>query len=141
VGIVKFRDFIRYRIEAGKRGFLLRPADDWQVSFQPGGLLISHIDYRPFLAPGGSENFVAWSEIERVFAGQTDDFTWDTIWITFILKDGASCSVPETAKRWDQLLDQIPANLRTALRKESWLPQVMRTAFDSNITQLYPGPT
>ena len=135
------RKFIRYRIEAGKRGFLSRPADEWQISCRLHGIVISHVDYRPFLAPGGSENEIAWSDIERVFAGQTDNFTWDTIWITFILKDGTSYSVPETAKYWDRLLDQIPAHLPNALRSHDWLPQVTRTAFDPNIVQLYPGPT
>ena len=135
------RKFVRYRIEAGKRGFLCRPADEWKASCALHGIVISHVDYRPFLAPGGSEKEIAWSEIERVFAGQTDDFTWDTIWITFILENGTSCSVPETAKGWDRLLDQIPTHLPGALRKHDWLPQVTRTAFDPNIVQLFQRPT
>ena len=138
---MKLGKFIRYRIEAGKRGFFARPADEWQISFVPDGFAISHVDYRPFLAPGGSETVIAWSQIERVFAGQTDNLTWDTIWITFVLKDGPSCSVFETANNWDLLLDQIPVHLPGAQRKLDWLPEVTRTAFDPNIVQVYPGPT
>ena len=138
---MNFRKFIRYRIEAGKRGLLSRPADEWRVAFQSHGLTIAHTDFRPFLAPGVSEHEFLWSEVDRVFAGQTDNFTYDTIWITFILKNSTSCSVPETAIGWEQLLDQIPANLVGALQKSDWLLSVMRTAFEPNITQLYPVPT
>ena len=131
---------IRYRIEAGKRGFLTRPADDWQVSFEEDGIAVTHADFRPFLAKGGFEYQFSWSNVERVLAGQTDNLTWDTIWITFFLTDGTSCAVPETAQGWSKLLEHIPAHLPGALRKEDWLPMVTRTAFDPNVAQLYQAP-
>lgn len=132
--------FIRYRIEAGKRGFLTRPADDWQISFEQDRISITHTDFRPFLAKGETEHNFAWSNVERILAGQSDNLTWDTIWVTFFLADGASCAVPETAQGWAKLLEHIPAHLPGALRKEDWLPLVTRTAFDANITQLYEAP-
>jgi len=136
-----FRKFIRYRIETAKRTFHANPADDWKISFDPNGIVITHSDFRPFLAKKVSEHRVVWSEVERVFAGQTDHLTWDTVWVTFVLSSGAHRSVPEIATGWSQLLDQIPANLSGALRKQDWLPTVTRTAFAPNITQLYPMPT
>ena len=138
---MEFRKFIRYRIETGKRGLLTRPADEWDIAFHQGGMVITHHDFRPFLAKGVSECRVAWSNVERVFAGQTDNLTWDTIWITFVLNDGSTYSVPETATDWDRLLEQILANLPKALHKQEWFPHVTRTAFEPNITQLYPVST
>ena len=138
---VDLRKFIRYRVEAGKRGLFSRPADDWSVTVARDGICITHIDFRPFFAKGVSKHQIAWLDIEQVFAGQTDNFTWDTIWLTFVLSNGTSCTVPETATGWDRMLEQIPANLPKALHKEDWLPQVTRTAFEPNIMQLYPVPT
>ncbi len=136
-----FRKFIRYRVETAKRTFSANPADDWKIDFLPDGILIRHSDFRPFFAKRVSENHVVWSEVERVFAGQTDNLTWDTVWVTFVLRTGEHCSVPETAAGWSQLLEQIPANLPNAMQRQDWLPQVTRTAFAPNITQLYPLPT
>ena len=136
-----FRKFIRYRIEAGKRGFLSTPADDWNIAIQNSRIVITHHDFRPFFAKAVSEQQIEWSDIERVFAGQSDNLTWDTIWISFVLKNGTTYAVPETATGWERLLEQIPANLPNALRKQDWFPHVTRTAFEPNITQLYPMPT
>lgn len=136
--IASFTEFIRYRLEAGKRGFFSRPADDWIVAITGDGFTVTHMDFRPFFAKGVTEQHVAWRNIARVFAGQSDDFIWDTVWLTFLLDDGTSCAVPEVAAGWDQLIERIPASLPTALREEDWLLQVMRTAFEPNLVQLYP---
>ena len=136
-----FRNFIRYRLEVAKRTFHPNAADEWQITLTPQGFVVSHTDFRPFLAKGFTDYRATWADIERVFAGQSDNFTLDTVWLTFVLTDGSSFSVPETASNWNQLLDQIPANLPNAAPKQDWFPQVTRTAFAPNITQLYPMPT
>jgi len=133
------RNFIRYRIEAGKRGFLSRPADDWHIAIEGDGITVTHMDFRPFLAKGVARHQFAWADIERIFAGQSDNLTWDAVWLTFVLGSGATCAVPETASGWNELLQQMPANLPDSLPVEDWLPQVTRSAFEPNVMQLYPG--
>lgn len=135
-----FREFIRYRIEAGRRGFLGRAADVWTIAFHPTGISITHTDFRPFFPRGATQHEIAWSDVVRVFASQTDNFTWDTIWITFVLGNGTSVSVPEVAEGWERLIEQLPARLPDALPPQDWLTRVMRTAFACNPTQLYPAP-
>lgn len=106
-----FREFIRYRIEAGKRGFLGRAADDWAIALHPWGISIAHTDFRPFFPRGTNRQEIAWSDVTRVFASQSDNYTFDTVWITFILGNGTSVSVPEVAEGWEQLIRQLPERL------------------------------
>jgi hypothetical protein len=135
-----FREFIRYRIEAGKRGFLGRAADDWAIALHPWGISIAHTDFRPFFPRGTNRQEIAWSDVARVIASQSDNYTFDTVWITFILGNGTSVSVPEVAEGWEQLIRQLPERLPNAPQPQDWLPHVTRTAFASNAVQLYPAP-
>ena len=134
-----FRDFIRYRIEAGRRGFRNLPADEWKIELSTDGFNLSHKSYRSFLALTQTTEQIIWDQVERVFAQKTDNLTWDTIWLTFQLSSGGSLSVPEEASGWDELLDVFPSKLAIPSRAE-WWPSVAHPAFAANITQLYPTP-
>ena len=134
-----FRDFIRYRMEAGRRGFRNLPADEWKIELSPDGFRLIHRSYRSFLALSETTEHILWGQVERVVAQKTDNFTWDTIWLTFEISSGGSVSVPEEANGWDELVDVLPSKLAVPGRAD-WWPRVAHSAFAANITQLYPTP-
>jgi hypothetical protein len=135
------RDFIRYRIEMGKRGFSRTfSGREFQLTFDPDGFTVQFTNFR-FRAAEVRTTRIKWSEITRIVAWKEDNFTWDSLWLTFYLQDGAEYSVSEEAIGWTNLLDLLPVMVQGFPKQEDWWLGVVQPAFAPNATQLYPMPT
>jgi hypothetical protein len=116
------------------------PLIEWSVAEIEGGFNVCWVSYRPFLAKLEQSSFLPWASISQVVAFKQDNFTTDTVWLSFELRDRSEVSVPEDSNGWAALLDRLPQMLPGALpRGESW-SAVAHPAFVSNATRIYPPP-
>ena len=137
---MEFREFLRYRWQAGRRAWRGAPADEWTVEADQQGVWLRHESYRGFLAKAISEKRISWSEVVRVVACKQDNFAWDTIWLRFELAGEAAMDVPEDSVGWRTLVDGLAAYLPGLASFEEWWPAVAFPAFAENVVQLYPPP-
>jgi hypothetical protein len=138
---MSIRDFIRYRIDIARRGFSRTfSGRESELTFDQDGFALQLTIFH-FRAPEIRTTRVNWSGISRIIASKNDNFTWDSLWLTFHLKDGSECSVSEEAMGWDQLLEMLPKMVPGVPNQEDWWPGVVQPAFAPNVTQIYPEPT
>ena len=136
---VKTRGFWANRWEAAKRAWRKLPSQEWSAEMLPQGVKI-HLDSWFEYRQGWRETVeVDWSEISKVIAYKTDEFSVDTIWLGFESADGDSAALPEDAPQWKQLVSDLPVHLKGCQAFERWYPQVAQPPFETNYTVLYGG--
>ena len=138
---MSIRDFIRYRMDIARRGFSRTfSGRECELAFDKEGFTAQQTTFH-FRWPEIRTTRVDWSNVSRIVALKEDRFTWDSLWLTFHMKDGTEFSVSEEARGWTQLLELLPQSIPGAPSQEQWWPEVVQPAFAPNVTQIYPRPT
>ena len=134
------RSFFKNRWEACVRNFKNQPFVEWSVDANPDHIKIS-VD--SFLGIRGTKEtwVISWNEINSADAFKTDNFTTDTIWISFETKDGENISVPEDAEGWRDVADNLPLYLNGAMPIKTWFHQVAIPPFEENRQIIYERKT
>jgi hypothetical protein len=134
-------DFIRYRLQMAKRGVTGKASVyDLELALQDNGFQLRQTIFR-FKAPEVRTTFVLWADVSRIVAWKEDNYTWDTLWLTFYGQDNAECSVSEEAVGWNRLLELLPDKIAGAPTQRDWWSAVVHPAFAPNVTQIFPAPT
>jgi hypothetical protein len=80
------------------------------------------------------EEFVAWSQIQRVVATRAPQMVADTLLLVLGLDDGRALTVSADSAAWPALTAALPAHLAGALPYEDWAVELARAAPESELT-------
>jgi hypothetical protein len=134
------RSFLKNRWKAFVRNIKNRPFEEWTVETTQSQIKISVDSY--FGICGTKETWaITWNEIISATAFKSDNFTTDTIWISFETKNGENISVPEDAEGWQDAVDKLPSYLSGTKPVETWFNQVALPPFEENRQLIYERKT
>jgi hypothetical protein len=85
-------------------------------------------------AEAGREEFVAWSQIQRVVATRAPQVVGDTLLLVLGLDDGRALTVPADSAAWSALTAALPAHLAGARPYEDWAIELARAVPERELT-------
>ncbi len=136
---VKTRGFWANRREAANRYSSTKTWEKWSAEILPHGLKVELDSARSWRSGWRQTVEFEWSEISKVVAYKTDEFSSDTVWLEFESEQGDSVALPEDAPEWNQVANDLPQHLPGCPDLSSWRPRVLNPAFETNRTVLYGG--